>query len=78
MKEKANNQVLFEQVRAIGGEARAKARAMAGREDQALGAARARARGVFERGRRAVTTNDARSKDGMMRMTTRSTRRASS
>ena len=45
MKEKANNQVLFEQVRAIGDEARAKARAMAGWEDQALGArARARAR----------------------------------
>ncbi len=43
MKEKANNQVLFEQVRAIGDEARAKARAMAGWEDQALGA-RARAR----------------------------------
>jgi hypothetical protein len=31
MKEKANNQVLFEQVRAIDGEARTKARAMAGR-----------------------------------------------
>ena len=31
MKEKANNQVLFEQVRTIDGEARTKARAMAGR-----------------------------------------------
>ena len=63
MKEKANNQVLFEQVRAIDGKlGRRRGRWRDGGPSPRRGAARAR--DVFERGRRAVTTNDARSKDG--------------